>query len=42
MTATDTRRFARNNKSRSLVHKKNLALMWHVVFKLEYLFCQAR
>ena len=37
VAATDMRRFARN-----LVHKKSLALIWQVVFKLKYLFCQGR
>ena len=40
--ATDTRYFTRSKLSRSLVHKKNFNLMWQVVLKLGYLFCQER
>ena len=32
------RYFARNKFSRSLAHKRNFGLIWHVVFKLGYLF----
>ena len=32
---------ARSKFSRSLVHKKNFSLIWEVVFKLGYIFCQA-
>ena len=37
---TDMRYFARSKFSRSLVHKKNFSLIWQVVLKLEYVFCQ--
>ena len=40
--AKDMRYFARSKFSKSLVHKKNFGLIWPVVFKLEYLFCQGR
>ena len=40
--ATDMRYFARSKFSRSLVHKKNFSLIWQVVFKLGYVFCQER
>ena len=40
--ATDIRQFARSKFSRSLVHKKNFSLIWQVVFKLGYVFCQER
>ena len=33
------RYFARSKFSRSLVYKKNLSLIWLVVFKLGYPFC---
>ena len=36
----DIRYFARNKLSRILFHKKNCSLIWQVVFKLKYLFCQ--
>ena len=39
---TDLRYFARNKFSKCLVDKKNFDLIWHVVFKLRYLFCQGR
>ena len=38
--AADMRYFARSNLSRSSVHKKTFRLIWQVVFKLGYLFCQ--
>ena len=40
--ATDMRYLARSNFCKSLVHKKNFNLIWQVVFKLEYVFCQER
>ena len=40
VAVTDTRYFARSKLCRSLVHKKNFSLIWQVVFKLGYLFCQ--
>ena len=40
--ATDTRYFARSKLFESLVHKKSFGLIWRVVFKLGYLFCQGR
>ena len=39
---TDMRYFARSKLSRNLVHKKNFSLIWQVVFKLGYVFCQER
>ena len=42
VTATDIRYFARSKRSRGLVHIKYFNLIWKVVFKLEYLFCQER
>ena len=36
----DMRYFARSKFSRSLVHKKNFSLIWQVVFKLGYMFCE--
>ena len=39
---TNMRYFARSRISRNLVHKKNIGLIWQVVFKLGYLFCQGR
>ena len=39
---TDMRYFVRSKFSRSLVHKKNFTLVWQVVFKLGYVFCQER
>ena len=39
---TDMRYFVRSKFSRSLVHKKNFSLIWQVVFKLGYVFCQER
>ena len=42
VAAIDTRYFARSKFSRSLDHKKNFSLIWQVVFKLRYLFCQER
>ena len=41
-TVTDMRYFAWIKFSRSLVHKKNFSLIWQVVFKLRYVFCQER
>ena len=41
-TATDMRYFAKSKFSRSLVHKKNIGLLWEVLFKLGYLFFQER
>ena len=41
-TVTDMRYFAGIKFSRSLVHKKNFSLIWQVVFKLRYVFCQER
>ena len=41
-TATDMRYFAKSKFSRSLVHKKSFSLIWQVVFKLGYVFCQER
>ena len=40
--ATDIRYFARSKFSRSLVHKKSFSLIWQVVFKLGYMYCQER
>ena len=40
--ATDMRYFPRSKLSRSLVHKKNFSLIWQVVLKLGYSFCQER
>ena len=37
---TDMRYFARCKFSTSLVDKKNFSLIWQVVFKLGYVFCQ--
>ena len=42
VAATDMRYFTRSKCSRSLVRKKNFGLMWQVVFKLGYVFCQER
>ena len=42
VAAADMRCFARSNFYRSLVHKKNFTLIWQVVFKLGYIFCQER
>ena len=42
VTATDMRYFAGSKLFGSLVHKKNFGLIWQVVFKLGYLFCQGR
>ena len=42
VAATDMRYFARSKFSASLVHKKKLGLIWQVVFKLGYVFCQER
>ena len=39
---TDMRYFARSKFSKSLVHKRNFSLIWQVVFKLGYVFCQER
>ena len=39
---TDMRYFARSKFSRSLVHKKNVSLIWHVVFKLGHVFRHER
>ena len=39
---TDMRYVARSTFSRSLVHKKSFSLIWQVVFKLGYRFCQER
>ena len=41
-TVTDMRYLARSKFSRSLVHKKNFSLIWQLVFKLGYIFCQER
>ena len=32
----------RSRFRRSIAHRKNFGLIWKVVFKLEYLFCQGR
>ena len=40
--ATDMKYFARSKFSRCSVHKKNFSLIWPVVFKLRYVFCQER
>ena len=40
VAVTDMRYFARSKLFRRLVHKKNFSLIWPVVFKLGYLFCQ--
>ena len=40
--ATDVRYFARSKLSRSLIHRKNFSVLWQVVFKLGYVFCQER
>ena len=45
--ATDMKHFSRSKLSRifhkkNLVHKKNFSLIWQVVFKLGYVFCQER
>ena len=40
--ATDRRYFARNKLSMSSVPNKNFSLLWQIVFKLEYIFCQER
>ena len=40
--ATDTRYLTRSKLFRNLDHKKNFSLIWQVVFKLEYTFCQER
>ena len=40
--AVTDRYFVRSKFSRSLVHKKNFTLIWQVVFKLGYIFCQER
>ena len=40
--AIDMRYFARSKFFRSYVHKKNFSLIWEVVFKLGYIFCQER
>ena len=39
---TDMGYFAMSKFSRSLVHKKNFSLIWQVVFKLGYVFCQEK
>ena len=39
---TDMRYFARSKFSKGLVYKKNLSLIWQVVFQLGYIFCQER
>ena len=39
---TDMRYFARSKSSMILGHKKNFSLIWQVVFKLGYVFCQER
>ena len=39
---TDMIYFARSKFSLSLVHKKNFSLIWQVVFRLGYVFCQGR
>ena len=38
---TGMRKFAWSTFSRGLIRKKNVGLVWKVVFKLEYLFCKA-
>ena len=38
----DMRYFARSKFSMSLVLQKNFSLIWQVVFKLGYAFCQER
>ena len=38
----DMRYFTRSKYSRSLVDKKNFSVIWQVVFKLGYVFCQER
>ena len=40
--ATGMRYFARSKFFGSLVHNKNFGLIWQVVLKLRYLFCQGR
>ena len=40
VAATDIKYFAGNKFFRSLVHKKNFSLIWQVVLKLGYIFCQ--
>ena len=42
VAVTDIKYFARSNSSTSLVQRKNFSLIWQVVFKLAYLFCQER
>ena len=42
ITVRDIRYFARSKFSRSLVHKKNVSLIWQVVLKLGYAFYQER
>ena len=42
VAVTDMKYFATSKFSRSLVHKKNFSLIWQVVFKLGYVFCQER
>ena len=36
------RYFVKSKFSRNLVHKKNFTLVWQVVLKLGYVFCQER
>ena len=40
--ATDMRYFARSKFFRSYTHKKNFSLIWQLVFKWGYIFCQGR
>ena len=42
VVATDVRYFARSNFCRSLAPKENFTLIWQVLFKLRYVFCQER
>ena len=41
-SARNIRCFARSKFVTSLVHKKNFGLIWHVIYKLEFSFCQGR
>ena len=40
VAATDMRYFAKSTFFGSLAHKKNFGLIWQVLFKLGYFFCQ--
>ena len=42
VTLTDATYFTRIKFLKSLVQKKHFGLIWQVVFKLEYLYCQER